>query len=56
MQLQNDFDKMSTETKYNLVKDVIKYCTDEQSYMFNEYFRNDDDINLRYEKLLNSLK
>ena len=56
MQLQNDFNKMSTDTKYDLVKDVIKYCTDEQSNMFNEYFRNDDDIDLRYEKLLNSLK
>lgn len=56
MQLQNDFNKMSTDTKYNLVKDVIKYCTDEQSNMFNEYFRNDDDIDLRYERLLDSLK
>ena len=54
--LENDFYQMSTDTKYDLIKDVIKYCTDDQSYRFSEYFKNDDDIANRYKKLLESLK
>ena len=54
--LENDFYQMSTDTKYDLIKDVIKYCTDDQSYRFSEYFKNDDDIANRYHALLESLK
>lgn len=56
MHLQDDFYKMSLDTKYDLVKDIIKYCTDEQSDKFSEYFKNDDDIDVRYSKLLDSLR
>lgn len=54
--LELDFYKMTTDTKYDLVKDIIKYGTDEQSNKFSQYFKNDDDITNRYEPLLNSLK
>ena len=54
--LENDFYQMSTDTKYELIKDIIKYCTDDQSYRFSEYFKNDDDIANRYQALLKSLK
>ena len=55
-QLEKEFSSMSTETKYDLVKDVIKYATDEQSNKFSKYFKNDDDIANRYERLLESLR
>lgn len=54
--LEHDFCQMSTDTKYELIKDIIKYCTDDQSYRFSEYFKNDDDIANRYHALLESLK
>lgn len=54
--LESDFYKMSSDTKYDLVKDIIKYGTDDQSDKFSQYFKNDDDIANRYEPLLNSLK
>lgn len=54
--LETDFRSMTTETKYDLIKDIIKYGTDDQSNKFSQYFKNDDDIANRYEKLLNSLK
>ena len=53
--LESDFYKMTTDTNYDLIKDV-KYATDDQSDKFSKYFKNDDDIANRYEKLLNSLK
>ena len=56
MKLESDFYSMSTDTKYDLVKDVIKYGTDDQSSRFSEYFKNDDDIANRYEKLLENLR
>ena len=56
MQLESDFYSMSTDTKYDLVKDVIKYGTDDQGSRFSQYFKNDDDIANRYERLLQSLK
>ena len=56
MALESDFYSMSTDTKYDLIKDVIKYCTDDQSSRFSKYFKNDDDIANRYEKLLQSLR
>lgn len=54
--LESDFYKMATDTKYDLVKDIIKYGTDEQSDKFSQYFKNDDDIAHRYKKLLDNLK
>ena len=54
--LESDFYKMTTDTKYDLVKDIIKYGTDDQSDKFRQYFLNDDDIAYRYKKLLDSLK
>lgn len=54
--LESDFNRMSDDTKYELVKDIIKYMTDDQSGRFSEYFKNDDDIANRYEPLLNSLR
>ena len=54
--LQTDFDRMSTDTKFDLVKDIIKYSSDDHSSRFSEYFKNDDDIAVRYKKLLNALK
>ncbi len=56
IKLESDFYSMSTDTKYDLVKDVIKYGTDDQSSRFSQYFKNDDDIANRYDKLLESLK
>lgn len=56
MSLESDFYQMTTDTKYDLVKDVIKYGTDDQSDKFAKYFKNDDDISNRYERLLDSLK
>ena len=47
---------MDTETKYDLIKDIIKYGTDEQSSRFIHFFKNDDDIAHRYDKLLKSLE
>ena len=54
--LQSDFYYMDTETKYDLIKDIIKYGTDEQSSRFIHFFKNDDDIAHRYDKLLKSLE
>lgn len=54
--LQRDFEQMSLDTKYELVKDIVKYSSDDHSNRFSIYFKNDDDISLRYEKLLNALK
>ena len=56
IKLESDFYLMTTDTKYDLIKDVIKYCTDDQSSKFSQYFKNDDDIANRYDKLLQSLK
>ncbi len=56
IKLESDFSSMSTNTKYDLIKDVIKYGTDDQSSKFSEYFKNDDDIANRYDELLRSLK
>ena len=56
IKLESDFYSMTTDTKYDLIKDVIKYCTDDQSSKFSQYFKNDDDIANRYDELLQSLK
>ncbi len=55
-ELEWDFDRMSLETKYDLVKDVIKSASNDQSTKFSKYFKNDDDIKERYTRLLNSLR
>ena len=54
--LENDFYKMETDKKYELIKDIIKYSSNDQSCKFSEYFKNDDDIANRYDELLNALK
>ena len=56
IKLESDFYSMTTDTKYDLIKDVIKYCTDDQSSKFSQYFKNDDNIANRYDELLQSLK
>lgn len=55
-QLQSDFYKMDMDTKYELVKEIIKYSSDDNSGRFSKYFKNDDDIANRYEPLLEALK
>ena len=54
--LESDFYKMDTNTKYALVKEIIKYSSDDHLGLFPKYFKNDDDIAMRYQKLLNALK
>ena len=54
--LMRDFNYMSTEEKYELVKDLVKYSSNDQSSRFSKYFTNDDDIKSRYDSLLNALK
>ena len=54
--LESDFFRMTTDTKYELIKDIIKSASEDQSNRFSEYFKNDDDISQRYKKLLNALK
>ena len=54
--LTKDFNFMSTEEKYELVKDLVKYSSNDQSSRFSKYFTNDDDIKSRYGSLLDALK
>ncbi len=56
MNLEKEFYTMSTEEKYELIKDIIKYSSNDQSYKVVKYFQNDDDIAGRYEELLEALK
>jgi len=57
MQLEKDFNKMTTEDKYDLIKDVIKSSSNDQSdSRFSHLFKNDDDISQRYQGLLAELK
>lgn len=54
--LRSDFNAMDTERRYELIKDIIKYSSEDQSSKFSEYFKNDDDIKERYASLLRALK
>ncbi|MBQ7125747.1 hypothetical protein IJO12_01525 [bacterium] len=54
--LENDFYKMETDKKYELIKEIIKYSSNDQGHRFSEYFKNDDDIANRYDRLLAALK
>ena len=54
--LSGEFNSMDTERKYELIKDIIKYSSEDQSNKFSEYFKNDDDIKDRYESLLRALR
>ena len=57
MQLEKDFYKMTTEDKYDLIKDVIKSSSNDQcDVRFSHLFKNDDDIAERYKGLLSELK
>ena len=47
---------MSTDERYELIKDMVKYSSDDQSSRFSKYFKNDDDIKDRYKSLLDALK
>lgn len=55
-QLQRDFGQMDIVEKYELVKDIIKSSSNDQSSRFAQFFTNDDDISDRYQRLLRSLK
>ncbi len=54
--LNYDFNKMSTEERYELIKDIVKYSSDDQSSKFAKYFQNDDNIKDRYQDLLDALR
>ncbi|MBR1776504.1 hypothetical protein IJ750_05480 [bacterium] len=54
--LEKDFKSMATNEKYELVKDVIKSSSNDQSSKFSKYFKNDDDIKGRYDRLLDALR
>lgn len=54
--LEQDFSSMSIDDKYALIKDIIKASSNDQSDRFSQYFKNDDDIKARYDRLLESLK
>ena len=47
---------VETDKKYELIKEIIKYSSNDQGYRFSEYFKNDDDIANRYDRLLAALK
>ncbi len=55
-QLERDFNYMTNEDRYELIKDVVKYSSNDQSTRFSKYFVNDDDIKGRYDSLLGALK
>ncbi len=55
-QLERDFAGMDVETKYELVKDVIKSSSNDEGTRFVQFFKNDDDISNRYQRLLESLR
>ena len=54
--LQTDFAYMTTDTKFDLIKDVIRSSSNDQSSKFSQYFKNDDDIKDRYRPLLEALR
>lgn len=54
--LEQNFYQMPTETKYELIKDLVKHSSNDQSNKFSEYFTNDDDITRRYDSLLEALR
>ena len=55
--LERDFDHMTMEERFELVKDIIKSSSNDQSNpKFARFFHNDDDIKERYRALLSSLK
>ncbi len=47
---------MELNQKYELIKDIIKYSSNDQSDKFSQYYKNDDDIDARYKHLLESLR
>lgn len=55
-QLERDFALMDVNEKYELIKDIIKSSSNDQTSRFAQFFTNDDDISGRYERLLNSLR
>lgn len=55
-QLERDFGLMDVNEKYELVKDIIKSSSNDQSSRFAQFFTNDDDISGRYQRLLDSLR
>lgn len=51
-ELETEFDKMSIEDQYDLVKEIIKSVSkDNDNPKFAKYFKNDDNIKERYDKL-----
>ena len=54
--LADEFPRMAIDEKYELVKDVIKSASGDQSEKFSKYFKNDDNIKDRFSPLLESLK
>lgn len=51
-ELETEFDKMNTDDQYDLVKEIIKSVSkDNDNPKFEKYFKNDDNIKERYDKL-----
>lgn len=47
-----EYDKMSTDDKFELIKEIIKSVSkDNDNPKFNKYFQNDDNIKERYDRL-----
>ncbi len=46
---------MTTEERYDLIKDLIKYSSEDQSSKYSKIFKNDDNIKERYRTLLREL-
>ena len=49
--LADEFNMWSEDTQFDLVKDLVKSVSKDQGVKFDKYFRNDDDIAERYDRL-----
>ncbi len=50
-ELSQIFDTWSIEKQFELIKDIIKSVSRDESNKFEKYFKNDDDIKQRFERL-----
>lgn len=49
--LNNEFNTWNQDSQFELVKDLVKSVSKDQSDRFNKFFQNDDDIGERYNRL-----
>ena len=50
--LLTDFENMSVDDKFDLIKEIIKSVSkDNENPKFEKYFQNDDNIKERYDRL-----